>query len=157
MDSSQASALIWCYCNSPSVGVLFSLFGTGLNGQNVEKLAVLLEGRKINWEERLPSSLCTPPSSMWCQEKFRSVTQQKQGSQNINTLATPPLPPQPPAPTAQTPGLALWGQRWGSLSTVVRKAGAGRERLKQRIAPPMVQFRTPSGLFRLPECLHNYF
>lgn len=91
MDSSQASALIWCYCNSLQVSVVFSLFGTGLNGKHVEKLAVLLEGRKINREERLPSSLCTPPSSMRCQEKFRSVTQRRQGSSvHTNTLATPP-------------------------------------------------------------------
>lgn len=91
MASSQAPALICRYCNCPQVSVVFSLFATGLNGKHVEKLAVLLEGRKINREERLPSSLCTPPSSMRCQEKFRSVTQRRRGSSvHINTLATPP-------------------------------------------------------------------
>lgn len=62
MASSRASALIWCYCNSPRVSVVRSLSGAGLNVKHVEKLAVLLEGRKINREERETPLLSVRPS-----------------------------------------------------------------------------------------------
>lgn len=93
--SSQNWAPHRCYCNSLQAGVVFSLLCNGLNGKHVVKSTVLLEGRKINQEERLPSSLCTPPSSMRCQEKFRSVTQRRQGSSlHINTFWPPLQHPQ---------------------------------------------------------------
>lgn len=111
---SQDSAPQRRYSNSLQASVVFSLLCNGLNGKHVAKPTVLLEGRKINQEERLPSSLCTPPSSMRCQQKFRSVTQRRQGSSlHINTFRPPPPHP---TPTTHTPGLVLWGRRWGSLS-----------------------------------------
>lgn len=115
--SSQDSAPRRCYCNSLQASLVFSLLRNGLNGKHVAKSAVLLEGRKINQEERPPSSLCTPPSSMRCQEKFRSVTQRRQGS-SLHINAFRPPPPHPPSNThnTHTPGLVLWGRRWGSLS-----------------------------------------
>lgn len=114
MASSRASALIWCYCNSPRVSVVRSLSGAGLNGKHVEKLAVLLEGRKINREERETPLLSVRPSII---DAVPGKVQIRHSAQAGVLLAykhiadSPPLPPHPPppAPRAHIPGLVLWG------------------------------------------------
>lgn len=110
------------YCNFLCVRIVFSLFSNGLDGKHMDRHVVLLSRRKINLEERLPSSLCTPPSALRYQEKFRPVTQHRQGSSmHTNTFMSPPS-----APATHAPGLVLWGRRWGmdgSLSYVIREAG----------------------------------
>lgn len=113
------------YCNFLCVRIAFSLFSYGLDGKHMDRHVVLLSRRKINQEERPPSSLCTPPWALRYQEKFRPVTQHRQGSSmHTNTFMSPP-----PAPATHAPGLVLWGRRWGidgSLSYVIREAGTER-------------------------------
>lgn len=153
--SSQDSAPRRCYCNSLQASLVFSLLCNGLNGKHVAKSAVLLEGRKINQEERPPSSLCTPPSSMRCQEKFRSVTQRRQGSSlHINAFRPPPPPPlQHPQHThtwfsfvGSEVRIIIIGSTWCSHS----------EGMAENTNGPVFRTPPPSWLTHLPETHYGF-
>lgn len=85
-----------------------SLSGAGLNGKHVEKLAVLLEGRKINREERKTPLLSVRPSII---DAVPGKVQIRHSAQAGVLLAYKHIAdcPPPPAPRAHTPGLVLWG------------------------------------------------